>query len=80
MAYMDTGFKRSTSIHDRLATEISKCLQETDTSRMDDQRKESSDPKRPQKGTAPNDYKPIMCQPMMWKIQTAQIRKRFTIR
>ena len=27
------------------------------------------------KGTAPNNYRPISCQPIMWKILTAQIRK-----
>ena len=31
--------------------------------------------KDPSKGTAPNNYKPITCLPMMWKILTAQIRE-----
>ena len=31
--------------------------------------------KDPLKGTAPNNYKPITCLPMMWKILTAQIRE-----
>ena len=30
--------------------------------------------KDPSKGNAPNDYRPITCQLMMWKILTAQIR------
>ena len=30
MAYMDTGSKKSTSIHDRLAIEMNRCLEETD--------------------------------------------------
>ena len=29
----------------------------------------------PSKGTAPNNYRPIICLPMMWKILTAQIRE-----
>ena len=29
----------------------------------------------PSKGTAPNNYRPITCLPMMWKILTAQIRE-----
>ena len=37
--------------------------------------------KDPSKGTDPNKYRPITCLPMMWKIQTAQIReKKSTIR
>ena len=31
--------------------------------------------KDPSKGTAPNNYRPINCLPMMWKILTAQIRE-----
>ena len=31
--------------------------------------------KDPNKGTGPNNYSPITCQPMMWKILTAQIRE-----
>ena len=32
--------------------------------------------KDPNKGTSPNNYKPIICLPIMWKILTAQIRER----
>ena len=35
---------------------------------MDDQRKDHPDPKRPQKESTSNNYRPIMCLPMMWKI------------
>ena len=38
--------KRFTSIHDRLATEMNKCIQKTDT-RMDDWNENHSDSKRP---------------------------------
>ena len=31
--------------------------------------------KDPNKGTAPNNYRPITCLPVMWKILTAQIRE-----
>ena len=31
--------------------------------------------KDPSKGTTPNNYRPITCLPMMWKILTAQIRE-----
>ncbi len=31
--------------------------------------------KDPSKGTAPNNYRPITCLLMMWKILTAQIRE-----
>ena len=43
---------------------------------MNDKRKDHSDPKDPPpKGTTPNNYRPITCLPMMWKILTAQIRE-----
>ena len=32
--------------------------------------------KDPSKGTAPNNYRPITCLQMMWKILTAQIREK----
>ena len=32
--------------------------------------------KDPSKGTAPNNYRPITCLPMTWKILTAQIREK----
>ena len=32
--------------------------------------------KAPSKETAPNNYRPITCLPMMWKIRTAQIRRK----
>ena len=31
--------------------------------------------KDPNKGTAPNNYRPITCLPMKWKILTTQIRE-----
>ena len=44
--------------------------------KKDDQRKDYINPKGPSKGTAPNNYRPITCLPMMWKILTAQIREK----
>ena len=32
--------------------------------------------KDPSKGTAPNNYRPLICLPIMWKILTAQIREK----
>ena len=40
--------------------------------RMDDH----YNPKRPLKGTALTNYRPITCLPMMWKILTVQIREK----
>ena len=40
---------------------------------IDDQSKDHINLKDPLKGTAPNNYRPIMYLPMMWKILTAQI-------
>ena len=42
---------------------------------MDDQRKDHIDPEGPKQITAPNNYRPLTCLPMMWKILTAQIRE-----
>ena len=41
---------------------------------MDDQRGDHSNKKK-LKGTAPTNYRPITCLPMMWKILTAPIRE-----
>ena len=44
---------------------------------INDQRKDHIDPKRPPplKGITWNNYRPITCLPMTWKILTAQIRE-----
>ena len=42
---------------------------------MDDQRKDHIDPKRPHQRTAPNNFRPITCLPMTWKILMPQIRE-----
>ena len=65
-------FKKFTSIHDRLALEMNRCLQVSDWMTKG---KTTLIQKDPSKETAPNDYRPITCLPMMWKILTAQIRK-----
>ena len=41
---------------------------------MDNQRKDQHDPERPQKGTAPNNYRLITCLLMMWQIPTIPIK------
>ena len=43
--------------------------------RMDDQWKDYIYLKRPRKGTARNNYRPLMCLPMIWKMLTVQIRE-----
>ena len=42
---------------------------------MDDQRKDHTDQKDPCKGITPNNFRLIICLPMMWKILTTQIRE-----
>ena len=42
---------------------------------IDDQMKDHIDQNDLSKRTAPNNYRPITCLPMMWKIFTAQIRE-----
>ena len=68
-------FKKFTSIHDRLVLEMNKCLQTAHVPEWMTKGRTTLIQKGPNKGTAPNNYKPITCLPMMWKILTAQIRE-----
>ena len=54
MAYMDSGLKKFTSIHDRLALQLSKCQEEASIIQMDDNEENYPDPERaPEKETFP---------------------------
>ena len=66
-------FKKFTSIHDRLALEMNRCLQRAHEPEWMTKRRTTLIQKDPSKGTAPNNYRPITCLPMMWKIFTAQM-------
>ena len=68
-------FKKFTSIHDRLVLEMNKCLQTAHVPNWMIKGRTTLIQKDPNKGTAPNNYRPITCLPMMWKILTAQIRE-----
>ena len=63
--------KKFTSIHDRLALEMNRCLQGTQVPECMTKENTTLIQKDPSKGTAPNNYRPITCLPMMWKISTA---------
>ena len=54
---------------------MSRCLQGTQVPDWITKGKTTLIQKDPSKGTAPNNYRPITCLPMMWKILTARIRK-----
>ena len=54
---------------------MNRCLQEVDVLECISKEKATLLQKDPHKGSAPNNYRPITCLPMMWKIPTAQIRK-----
>ena len=69
-------FKKFTSIHCRLALEMNRCLQGAQVPEWMTKEKTTLIQKDPSKGTAPNNYRPITCLPMMWKILTAQIREK----
>ena len=69
-------FKKFTSIHDRLALEMNRCLQDAHVPEWMTKGKTTLIQKDPSKGTAPNNYRPITCLPMTWKILTAQIREK----
>ena len=64
-----------TSIHERLALEINKCLQGAHVPEWMTKGRTTLIQKDRNKGTAPKNYWPITCLPMMWKILTAQIRE-----
>ena len=65
------GFKKFTSIHDRLALETNKCLQRAHVPEWMTKGKTTLIQKDPSKETAPIKYRPRTCQPMMLKILTA---------
>ena len=67
-------FKKFTSIHGRLVLEMNRCLQGAQEPEWMIKGKTTLIQKDPSKGTAPNNYRPITCLTMMWKILTAQIR------
>ena len=79
-------FKKLTSIHGRLALEMNRCLQDAHVPEWMTKGKTTLIQKDPSKGTAPNNYRSMMWKmmwkilPMMWKILTAQIREKSTIR
>ena len=55
IAYMDSGFKKFTSIHDRLAIEMNRCLEEAEMLEWMTKEKEETTliQNDPLKGTAP---------------------------
>ena len=55
---------------------MNRCLQGAQVLEWMTRRKTTLIQKDPSKGTAPNNYRPITCLPMMWKILTAQIREK----
>ena len=75
MEYMVFWFKKFTSIHDRLALEMNKCLLRAHVPEWMTKGRTKLIQKDPNKGTTPNNYRPITCLRMMWKILTAHIRE-----
>ena len=68
-------FKKCTSIHDRLALEMNRCLQNAQVPDWMTIWKTTLIQKDPSKGTASNNYRPITCLPILRKILIAQIRE-----
>ena len=68
-------FKKFASIYDRLVLEMKKCLQTAHVPEWMTKGRTTLIQKDPNKGIALNNYRPITCLPMMWKILTAQIRE-----
>ena len=57
-------FNKFTSIHDRLALEMNKCLQRAHVPEWMTKGRTTLIQKDPSKWTAPNNYRPIICLPM----------------
>ena len=74
MEYIESGFKKFTSIHDRLALEMNRYLQQAHVPEWSTKGRPTLIQKDPHKETVPKIYRPITCVPIMWKILTAQIR------
>ena len=68
-------FQKFTSIHDRQALEMNICLQKAHVPVWMTKGKTTLIQKDPLKGTSSNNYTPITCLSMMWKILTDRIRK-----
>ena len=69
-------FKKFTSFHERLALEMNRTgEQDAQVPEWMTKGKTILIQKDPSKGTIPNNYRPITCLPIMWKILTAQIRE-----
>ena len=75
MEYRDSGSKNSPPFMTRLALEINRFLQETHVPEWMTKRRAILIQKDPRKRTTPDNYRPIMCLPMMWKILTAQLKE-----
>ena len=68
----DFWFKKFTFIHDRLELEMNRCLQGAQIPEWMTKGKTTfTQGKKP----SPNNYRPITCLPIMWKILTAQVRE-----
>ena len=72
----DFWFKKFTSIHGKLALEMNRCLQDVQVLEWVTKGRTTLIQKEPSKRTASNNYRPIICLPMIWKILTAQIREQ----
>ena len=68
-------FKKFAPIPDRLALEMNRCLQDAQVPDWMTKGKTTLIHKDPNKGTAANNYRPITCLPVMWKILKAKIRE-----
>ena len=66
-------FKKFTSIQDGLALEMNKYQQRAHVPELRTKGMFTLIQKDPNNGTGPNNYRPITCLPMMWKIFAAQI-------
>ena len=65
-------FKKFTPIHDRLALEMNRCLQEANVPKWMTKGKTTLIQKDPLKATTPNNYRLRTCLPMIYKILSAQ--------
>ena len=68
-------FLKFTTIHDRMATEMNKCIQKTEIPEWMTKGKTTLIQKDSLRRTVQTNYRPITCLPTMWKILTEKIRE-----
>ena len=69
-------FKRFSTLHSRLIEDLQTCIVEGDVPTWMTKRRITFIQKDPEKGNAANNYSPIACLPLMWKLLTSILAEK----